>query len=260
MGEYTNELTSSEIHTHQPWLRSAKWDLTFLILSIFIAFVPYSIYLIFGGKAFYTAEIQGTAAYNARVLVNNLVAIFVGGPHMYATFTRTIMDYDFLREHRWFVASSFLIPVAVITMAIATYQSYVWLLTIFFAMASVHALHQLIWLTEAYNRRAPYRFGFLSRLVDYGVVLTSLYPIAVWKMVEGRFKIGPMALKYNELMRDQWWMVYLAFAIFVLMLVTLVLKTLWEIRAGHFNLPKTLLLGLTVMLLFLTPLFPNMDT
>ena len=256
----TNHLPDSETPTVQRWLHSPKWDLTFLIFSIFIAVIPYSIYFIFGGKAFQTAEIQGTPAYNARVLVNTLVAIFVGGPHMYATFTRTILNRDFLRERRWLLGLSFLIPVAVFTMAVATYQTYVWLLTIFFAMASIHALHQLIWVTEAYNRKARWPSSILSRLIDYGVVLTSLYPIAVWKMVEGKFKIGPMALKFNEIMGGQWWLVYLSFTLFLFMLAAFVFKTLREIREGHFNLPKTLLISLTVMLMFLTPLFPNMDT
>lgn len=244
----------------QPWLRSPRWDLSFLILSIFIAAVPYSIYLIFGGRALHTADIPGTGAYNARGFVNNLVAIFVGGPHMYATFTRTILDPQFLRERSRFIASSFLIPVAVFTMAIWTYQTYVWLLTIFFAMASVHALHQLVWLTEAYNRKGHGHLSMASRLIDYGVVLASLYPIAVWKMAEGKFKIGPVALKFNEIFAGQWWLVYLAFALFVFMLGAFVVKTVQEIRLSQFNLPKTLLISLTVMLMFWTPLFPNMDT
>ena len=126
----------------QPWLLSARWDLSFLILSIAIAAVPYSIYLIFGGAAFATATIKGTPAYNARLLVNNLVALFVGGPHMYATFTRTIMDRDFLRQRFWFVASSLLVPITVFVMAILSYETYVWLLSIFFAVASLHALQQ----------------------------------------------------------------------------------------------------------------------
>ena len=109
----------------QPWLRNATWDLSFLILSILIAAVPYSIYLIFGGRAFQTAEVPGTPAYHARTLVNTLVAIFVGGPHMYATFTRTILDRQFLQRRSAFIASTFLIPFAVITMVVATYQTYV---------------------------------------------------------------------------------------------------------------------------------------
>jgi hypothetical protein len=176
----------------QPWLHSARWDLSLLILSVLIAAIPYSIYILFGGQALEAASVKGTAAYNARLLVNNLVALFIGGPHMYATFTRTIMDRDFLRKRFWFIASSVLVPITVITMAVLSYETYVWLLSIFFALASLHALQQIIWLTEAYNLKARLAMSLKSRLIDYGVVLTSLYPIAVYKMVRGEFKIGPV--------------------------------------------------------------------
>ena len=244
----------------QPWLRNATWDLSFLILSILIAAVPYSIYLIFGGRAFQTAEVPGTPAYHARTLVNTLVAIFVGGPHMYATFTRTILDRQFLQRRSAFIASTFLIPFAVITMVVATYQTYVWLLSIFFTVASVHAIHQIIWLTSAYARKVRRPLSLFSQLVDYGVVITSLYPVAVWKMVQGRFKIGPMMLKQNEIMAGQWWLAYLFFALFALMLGVFIIKTFQEYYTACFNIPKTLLISLTVVLMFFTPLFPNMDT
>ena len=61
-------------------------------------------------------------------------------------------------------------PVFVVAMTIASYDSYVWLLSIFFALASVHALHQLVWLSEAYARRAGAGLSLPSRLIDYGVV------------------------------------------------------------------------------------------
>ncbi len=260
MATTASVLGKPAVSARQPWLRSPRWDLSFLIFSILIAFVPYSIYVVFGGQALQTAEVKGTDAYNARLLVNNLVAIFIGGPHMYATFTRTIMDRDFLRKRFWFIASSILVPISVFAMAILSYETYVWLLSIFFAMASIHALHQLVWLSEAYNKKAGFGSSLIARGIDYGVVLSSLYPIAVWKMVEGNFKIGPVALKYNEIIGGWWWLAYLTFAVFFLMLAAFIVKTVIEIRAGQFNLPKTLLIGFTVTLMFWTPLFPNMDT
>jgi hypothetical protein len=244
----------------QPWLQSARWDLSFLILSVLIAAIPYSIYVLFGGQALETASVNGTAAYNARLLVNNLVALFIGGPHMYATFTRTIMDRDFLRKRFWFIASSVLVPVTVITMAVLSYETYVWLLTIFFALASLHALQQIIWLTEAYNLKARLTMSLKSRLIDYGVVLTSLYPIAVYKMVRGEFKIGPVELKYNAIIIGWTWLAALVAMVFAVMLVLFIGKTYLEYRAGYVNVPKTLLISLTVLLMFWTPIFPNMDT
>ncbi len=244
----------------QPWLLSARWDLSFLILSVLVAAIPYSIYVLFGGQALETASVKGTAAYNARLLVNNLVAVFIGGPHMYATFTRTILDRNFLRKRFWFIASSVLVPITVITMAVLSYETYVWLLSIFFALASLHALQQIIWLTEAYNLKARLALSLKSRLIDYGVVLTSLYPIAVYKMVRGEFKIGPVELKYNAIIAGWTWLAALAALAFAVMLVLFVAKTYLEYRSGYVNVPKTLLISLTVLLMFWTPIFPNMDT
>jgi hypothetical protein len=244
----------------QPWLHSQTWDLSFLILSIFIAAVPYSIYVLFGGQALEAASVKGTAAYNARLLVNNLVALFIGGPHMYATFTRTIMDREFMRKRFWFVTSSILVPITVFGMAIWSYETYVWLLSIFFALASLHALQQIVWLTEAYNLKAKLATSWKSRLIDYGVVLTSLYPIATYKMVQGEFKIGPVALKYNSIIHDWYWLATLVGLAFAVMLILFIGKTYAEYRAGYVNVPKTLLISLTVLLMFWTPIFPNMDT
>jgi hypothetical protein len=246
-----------------PWLRSARWDLGFLTLSVALVAIPYAVYLfyvIFGGGSSHDAGVKGTTAYNARVMVNYLVALLIGGPHMYATFTRTIMDRDFLRKRFAFVASSVFVPIAVVTMILYSYESYVWLLTIFFSMASIHALHQLVWVSEAYNKRSGHRMSLFSRAVDYGVVFSSLYPIAVWKMADRNFNIGPMSLKFNDLLGGQYWLAYVAFAAFFGMLLLFIGKTVLEYRDGRFNLPKTLLISFTVTVMFWTPTMPNMDT
>lgn len=243
-----------------PWLRSAGWDLSFVIFSVAVAFLPYSIYLFFGKDSVADASTPGTAAYQARVTVNLLVALLFGGPHMYATFTRTVMDPTFRAKKGNFIASSLLVPVAVVTMAVYSYTSYIWLLSIFFSMASIHALHQLVWISESYNQRSGFGLSLPARVIDYGVVFSSLYPVAVWKMVEGNFKIGPILLKHNDLLQGHWWLAYLTFGVFFVMVGAFVVKTLIEWRAGQFNLPKTMLVAITCVVMFSTPAFPNMDT
>jgi hypothetical protein len=268
----------------QPWLRNPRWDLSFLILSIVLAALPYSVFLIYGTSGSF--DVKGTAAYDARLFVNNIVALLIGGPHMYATFTRTILDPAFLRRRRLFIASTILVPIAVITLSVFSYQSYVWLLTVFFAVASLHALYQIIWLTDAYNTKARAAISWRSRIIDYGVVLTALYPISTFRMVEGTFKIGPVALKYhdvinllpgykgdlgqtvlgplvinwNKILGGQYYLSTLAFLAFGVMLVLWLGKTLGEIRSGSLNVPKTLLIAVTAALMFITPAASNMDT
>lgn len=244
----------------QPWLRSARWDLTFIILSAALAVVPYALYTALGGSATESASVRGTASYNARLLVNGLVALLVGGPHMYATFTRSILDPSFFRRHRAFIIASAFVPMVVIGMAAASYESYVWLLTIFFALASLHALQQLVWLTQAYNRQTSFFAGWRGQAIDYAVVLTSLYPIAINRMTRGDFKIGPVELKYTELLAGRLWIVVLASLAFAVALILFVAKTYSESRQGRLNVPKTALISATVLLMFFAPLSPNLDT
>jgi hypothetical protein len=231
-----------------PWLRSRNWDLTFIILSVITAAVPYTIYLLMGGTD------------TARLVINLVVSVAVGGPHMYATFTRTVLDPDFVQRRRAFIASSLLIPAFVIFMAVSSYETYVWLLTIFFGVAAMHALQQILYLTEAYNHKARVALSLPSRAIDYAVVLTSLFPIAVWKMVQGDFVIGEVTLKVSEVLRGQYWVAYLVSATFALSLLAFLVKTYMEYRAGYVNVPKLSLIGITVGLMFLTPAFSNMDT
>jgi hypothetical protein len=246
--------------SRQPWLRDARWDLTFVVFSAVFALAPYSIYALVGGDALATASTKGTATYNARLLVNTLVAILVGGPHMYATFTRTIADPAYRRRRSGFLVGSLVVPVAVFTLAVLSYETYVWLLSIFFAVASLHALHQIVWVTEAYNRRAGLAFSWPSRLVDYGVVLLSLYPVAVYRMARGEFAIGPVALKYGTIVAGWYWLAWLVGLAFAGLLALFVGKTIAEHRAGTLNVPKTALIGVAVLLDFCAPLSPNLDT
>jgi len=244
----------------RPWLRSARWDLGFIIVSCLIVLLPYSLYWILGGAPFESASLKGTSAYQARVTVNYVVAILIGGPHMYATFTRTFFDAGFRKRWRWFLYLSLLVPIIVFTMASASYQTYVWMLSIFFAVASVHALHQLVWITEAYNQKAKLALSLPSRFIDYALVLSSLYPLALLKMTQGEFKIGPVNLLENQVLYGQYWLAYLALAGFSTLVVLFVAKTVVEYRAGFFSAPKTLLITITASLMFVVPLLPNLDT
>ncbi len=246
--------------TAQPWLHSRRWDLTFLILSILLAGVPYAAYFLFGGSATDAASANGTLAYNARLLVNGLVTFLVGGPHMYATFTRTVFDRQYRRRRRWFLLSTLAVPVIVISMAVWSYELYVWLLSIFFAAASLHALYQILWLTEAYNVKARLAFTWRSRLIDYGLVMTSLYPVATYRMVRGQFSIGSVELKYGQFIGGWYWLATLAALAFATFLVLFIAKTVGEWRRGYVNAPKTLLISLTSALMFFTPAFSNLDT
>lgn len=245
------------------WLYSQKWDLTWITLSVALVAAPYLIYL---GLLRMEPLLQpvaqsfGTTVDSlARNLINALVGFLVGGPHMYATFTRTALDRDFARQHPRFLWSSLWVPVVVVTGALLNLSA---LLTFFFFWASVHVLHQIVYILELYNHKMKTGLSRFSRLADYAVVLTALYPLAVWKIVNHSFMIGSNDLGsvIATIVPLGNWMIWLAGGVFGLALVAWIAKTYQEQRQGALNRPKTLFIALTAGASFFVPALGNLDT
>jgi hypothetical protein len=140
------------------------------------------------------------------------------------------------------------------------------LLTIFFFWASVHVLHQIVFVVEAYNqkaRNAPVRTTLspLSRGIDYAIVLTSLYPLAAYRIVKGDFSIGPNRL--NDVIPslfEQQWVVWAAGTVFGVSLVAFTVKTIIEYQNGTAHVPKIVFIYLTALASFVVPALGNLDT
>jgi hypothetical protein len=245
------------------WLRSRNWDLTFISLSVVLVTVPYLAYLaLLNVEALIAplANMMGTSVDSiSRNLVNGVVALLVGGPHMYATWTRTALDTDFREKHSRLVWSSLIIPIIVITLALLNLTL---LLTIFFFWASIHVLHQIIYITDLYNHKKQAKMGLVSRLADYGVILTALYPIAAWKIATGKFVIGPNNLSevVGSIIPLGPWMVWLAGSAFGIALMVWLTTTITDWRRGNLHIPKTMFVGLTVLVSFFVPALGNLDT
>ena len=107
------------------WLRNRRWDMIFMILSVFVVPMPYIFYLV--GIRLFNME-----ADTSRNIVNGFVAIAVGGPHMMSTMLRTGLDTDFKKRYPMLIRSSIIIPVIVISLA---FLNLTLLLTIFFFWA-----------------------------------------------------------------------------------------------------------------------------
>jgi len=245
------------------WLHDRNWDLTFITLSVVIVASPYLAYL---GLLRLESLLQPLASnFGAnfdsfsRNLVNATVALLVGGPHMYATFTRTALDSTFVKKHPRLIWSSLVIPVVVATLAFLNLSL---LLTIFFFWAAVHVLHQIIYITELYNHKRTEGLTLVSRLADYGVILTSLYPLAAWKISTGQFSIGANNLSQviGGIVPLGPWMIWLAGGAFGGALLVWLAKTVMEWRDGVLHGPKTLFIGLTVIAAFSVPALGNLDT
>jgi hypothetical protein len=195
----------------------------------------------------------------SRNIVNGTVALLVGGPHMYATFTRTVLDRGFANRHRRLLGSSLLIPLVVILLG---FTNLVLLLTIFFFWASIHVLHQIIYIVDLYRQKQPRETPLTFRLADYGVILTSLYPLAAWKIANGNFAIGVNNLSetIGSIVPLGPWMVWLAGGAFGIALAAWLTKTFLEWRRGTLHGPKTLFIALTVTASFFVPALGNLDT
>ena len=62
------------------------------------------------------------------------------------------------------------------------------LVTIFFFWASVHVIHQVAYVTDAYRMKDPRGWTWKERIIDYGLLLSSMYPIATRKLIDGQFR------------------------------------------------------------------------
>jgi hypothetical protein len=249
---------SAQKMAQDKWIYNRRWDLMFISLSVVLVPIPYLSWILM-------RDVFRVESDTGRQAVNLLIAGLIGGPHMYATFTRTALDHDFRQKYSKFVWSSVLIPLVVITLALSNLSL---LLTIFFFIASVHVLHQIIFVLESYNKKeeaavkAKTTLSPLSRAIDYAVVLTSLYPIAAYRLaITQDFSIGPTHL--NDVIPtlfEQPWIFYLAAAAFGVSAVAFIVKSAVELRSGTAHLPKVIFISLTSIASFIVPSLGNLDT
>ena len=249
---------AAEIDRGGLWLRNKRWDLFFITLSVVVVPLPYVMYLL-GLRLGLEDDIS-------RNLVNVFVAIAIGGPHMMSTFLRTGLDDGFKERYPTLIRSSIIIPVIVISLAFLNLNL---MLTFFFFWASLHVLHQVTYIVELYNHKEA-RFvrktslSQRARFIDYAVVLTSLFPVAMWKINQGQFEIGANDLgeAIPQLFQqpDNPWFFILVSLVFGAALLAFIVKSLNEYRGGLLNVPRFVFISLTVFVAFCTPLLPNLDT
>lgn len=239
------------------WLRDRKWDLLFITFSVIVVPLPYIMYLL--GR-----DLFGLQDDTSRNLVNGFVAVAIGGPHMMSTFLRTGLDNTFKQRYPMLIRSSLIIPVIVISLA---FLNLTLLLTVFFFWASLHVLHQATYIMELYNHkehkivRHNSAVSWQARLIDYGVMLTCLFPIAALKISQGTFEIGSndLGAVIPSFFQQTWFFVVLS-AVFAVALTAFIAKSVREYRQGLLNIPKTAFISLTCLVCFFAPALPNLDT
>jgi hypothetical protein len=230
------------------WIYKPSWDLPLIIFSAILVPLPFLIA--------WAAQATGWLNPDKTIdLINITVALLIGGPHLFSTITYTFLDGRFRSRHRAYIAMAFVLPVIVIYLGVYYYTA---LITFFFTWASIHVLHQIIYLTDCYRARSRYAEEKWSRIVDYGLVMTALYPIGLYKMSLKLFHVGGVVLPYPDFARPLH-LPLVAGAVFGFFLVAWVWKTVVEFREGRASVPKTLLLGVTTVVSFCLPMGSNLD-
>ena len=231
-----------------PWIYNKRFDMVFLTLSGVLVFFPYLSYGLLGQIGFSEAT--------ASLIVGLAVTLLVGGPHMYSTYLRTALEPRFRERYGLLTyAPLVIIPTLVVLGAL---HAFVLLLTLFFFWASIHVTHQAQWISETYRRRAGARVEPLDRWLDGALILGSLYTMAMYKFVAGKFALGDNTLFFPSwLMRRE---VAIAFTIgFAAFFLFYVARTVGEIRRGQQSWPRLIFMASTVSLAFVVPLFDNLD-
>ncbi|HEV8539349.1 MAG TPA: hypothetical protein VGR15_10580 [Bacteroidota bacterium] len=250
------------------WLNNRTWDLTFISFSAILVVLPFGAYEIL--KYLLTIDsFRESLGVNpadvldvSRNIVNGLIALFIGGPHMYSTYTRTFLDGEFRKHHVFFLLGSLVLPFIVVYLGIVNFQL---LITFFFFWASIHILHQIAYIIDCYNQKNSRPISLPSRILDYAVVFSSLYPIGVWRMVNNDFKIGQISLLFPDFLLIQnnpttgWAVFLLAVMIFGVSVTLWLGRTYREYVRGELHTPKALLMGLTIVVSFFIPAYHELD-
>ncbi len=218
---------------------SRRYDLTFIIGSAVLVLASHVTYAFLG----------------SNVAVDLLVTMLVGGPHLFATYTMTLLEPDFRSRYPRYASGALLLPVVIVTLAIVNLTL---LVTLFFFWASAHVIHQAAFVTDAYRMKDPRGWTWASRIIDYGVLFTSLYPAATGKLIRGAFQTAGRTLLFPPFLKVTW-LPPLVWAAFIGFALAFIVKTVWEWQTGRFNGPKTLHLVIAVALFAYTPFLRNLD-
>jgi len=210
-----------------PWITSRRWDLTWLTLSALLVAVPPLVHTYW--------KVGATG-------VDLLVTLLIGGPHMYATFLRTVFEPGFRRVHPVLVWTPVvLVPIFVVSGAVFAFTA---LLTFFFTVASLHVCDQAAYIGYLYREKGGNAKPW-ERFLDFSVIAASLYAVAMYRHVAGTFVIGERTLWFPPFLKHDWFADACAIAAAALIAAWAV-KTWNQWRRGEVGFPYLAFMGLTM--------------
>ena len=236
---------AATVPTDRLWLHNKRWDLTFLTGSAILGGIPLLLLHVFAVPV---------------GVINLLVSGIIGGPHLYSTFGYTLADRSYRKRYGWVLLPVLFIPAVVVWLALNNLNL---LITMFFFWASVHVLHQIAYISDAYRFKDPRPRTLWNRLIDYGVIFSALYAASSSRLVNGGFVVGggtaPREILLPEFVKGAAWVPALAVTAFVVLLALYVSKTWREHREGRLNVPSVTIIGTSIAMSLAIPQFPNID-
>ena len=169
-----------------PWLRSRPWDRVFVTGGALLVAVPIALFYLLRG--------MGAPLATSEDLVTLFVMVLVGGPHVFATYTRTFLQPKFRRREPLLFVGAFVVVTLVVSATVSSaffgvklggYPPIQFVLTFFFFWAGVHIVHQASYLCAVYEERRAVpatRLRRWSNALDYLVMLGCLYPVSFFRM------------------------------------------------------------------------------
>ncbi len=272
------------------WLFSRSWDRIFITGGALLVAVPI--------LTFYLLRAAGFAISATEDLVTLEVMLLVGGPHVFATYTRTFLQPGFARRERLMFLSALVVIAIVVGSAISSaffgaevggHPPMHFVLTFFFFWAGIHIVHQSSYCAMCYESPADARKRRFTNAVDYLVMLGCLYPVSFFRMsmigadssranpdawatqivtdLTGStafaddyvFRIGRVAPVLPEWVRSDWF--WSGFTVlFLTGLTVFVVKSIRQFKDGTINRPRFTLVAATCAVGMVVPLFPNLDS
>jgi hypothetical protein len=223
-----------------PWIATPRWDLSWITLSAVLVAIP--------PLAHFYWSVGATG-------IDVLVTLMIGGPHMYATFLRTVMEPRFRKRHPflvWFPVVA--VPTCVILGSVFAFEA---LLSFFFFWASIHICDQASYIAGIYRARTGTPKAW-DKLFDFAVALSALYVVAIHRFVNGTFVIADHTIFFPEMLKRPWVSNAFSFAAAAL-IATWAVRSWNQYRSGKLGVPYLLFMGLTISVGFAVPMMRELS-
>ncbi len=228
----------------QPWLRSASFDVPFVLLPGLVALL---VTLLLPALYKQTDEMP-LAAWVVLVLLVDVA-------HVYSTLFRTYLNKERFRVHRGLYTA---IPIACFLVGVLVYSIGDWLFWRVLAYLAVyHFVRQQYGFLRLYNRQEP-KDTWMAVVDKVAIYAATLYPIVYWHCTPGRN--FDWFVKGDFMVAEIGWLRAIAGWLYVAIMTVWIGRELFAWLKWHtVNLPRILIVGSTALTWFFGIVYFNGD-